>query len=104
MNDIYTENQPDEEIEDENMTDEEISAILASAILSYRTPIDILEETLDLRRVTTDELALVLGITTTRISQLWKEGIIEEPQIEGKRYYFSLLNCVNQYLCYLRNL
>ena len=87
------------------MTDEELNKIFANIDLSeyLEDPLDTLTKTLGLREVTMDELAMVLGITDRRISQLWKDGIIPEPRHDGKRHWFPLLESVRGYIDFLRD-
>lgn len=94
-----------EEISQEDMesAEDELREIFANLDLDdFKTPLDDLEEKLKLRKVTSDELSEVLGVSPSRIHQLWKEGIIEEPVRENGRYYFRLLESVNYYITYLR--
>ena len=91
-----------------SVTEEELASIFGGlADINIEIPPDPLQEletALGLREVTTDELALIFGITDRRISQLWQAGIIPEPRREHKRYYFPLLQSVAGYLEYLREL
>lgn len=88
--------------------DWEISCALAEALAGIElkfppNPLEELNDRLGLREVTTDELALILGITDRRISQLWQSGIIPEPNKKGNRYYFPLLESVRDYIDFLKD-
>lgn len=88
-----------------NPNDAQLSAILAAAIESGipDTPLEQLSAALGLRDVSTEELALVLGVTDRRIYQLWQAGEIPEPRRAGRKYMFSLLDSVNGYIRFLKS-
>lgn len=87
------------------MNDRELAEIFANINLEeyMEGPLDTLSKILGLREVTMDELAMVLGLTDRRISQLWKDGIIPEPRYDGKRHWFPLLGSVQGYIAFLRD-
>lgn len=87
-----------EEIVDMN----EVVRRLAEEAASLPEPFSELTAALNLREVTTAELAEVLGLTDRRISQLWQSWIIPEPRQEGQRYLFPLLASVHDYITFLR--
>ena len=96
------ENIPDEELA--ALPEEELAALFADIdIVLPPTPLDTLTEKLGLREVTTEEPALVLGVSDRRIAQLWQEDIIPEPRLEKKKYYFPLLQSVAGYINFIKN-
>ena len=87
------------------MKDKDLATLFADLSVELPPdPLDDLAASIGLREVTTDELALIFGVTDRRIGQLWQTGIIPEPRREHKRYYFPLLQSVAGYLEYLREL
>lgn len=94
-------------MDEKQVTEAELAEIFASLDLSelagVKDPVDELTDALGLRKVSTEELALVLGITDRRISQLWKAGQIPEPARDGNKHYFDLLQSVQGYIEFLRS-
>ena len=87
------------------MKGKDLAALFANLTVDLPPdPLDELSASIGLREVTTDELALILGVTDRRVSQLWQAGIIPEPRQEQKRYYFPLLQSVAGYIEFLREL
>lgn len=87
------------------MKDKDLAALFADLAVDLPPdPLDDLAASMSLREVTTDELALIFGVTDRRIGQLWQAGIIPEPRLEQKRYFFPLLQSVAGYLSFLREL
>ena len=91
------------------LTPEELAELSAAigdisgALNNIKDPFEELTNALQLREVTTDELALVLGITDRRLSQLWQNGDIPEPRRDGRRHLFPLLRSVNDYISFLKS-
>lgn len=76
---------------------------ISGSLNGIKDPFEELTDALQLREVTTEELALVLGISDRRISQLWQAGYIPEPRRDGRRYLFPLLQSVNDYISFLKD-
>lgn len=88
-----------------NKSDEKLAGLFADLVIEFPPdPLDELAASMGLREVTTDELALIFGVTDRRIGQLWQAGIIPEPRLEQKRYFFPLLQSVAGYIEFLREL
>lgn len=89
----------------EKMTSKEWDALkqsLADALDDFKTAEQLLAEGLGLREVTTAELCTVLKVSDRRISQLWKEGWLPEPRVEGRKNIFPLIESVQGYIDLLK--
>ena len=61
-----------------------------------------LTEELNLRELTTSELAQIMGVSDRRVAKLWEDGVIPEPRYDGQQHWHPLLDTVSAYISYLK--